>query len=667
MKASGVVVYSFDGLNHTLNTIAFHLNNKPSVWFIANATSKNFFLQNLVSFGIYAITRTPGQAESHTLYFKGLYGDIFSQMTRSDAALITDASSGSKSSNSFDVATSTELLSFAKGDDFPPNSFVKGFFCEDIAGSCSAYYVNTAKYYYVRSAFRVVGIINTVEYDVFVWVMLVIVLYLVYIQSRRHRRDVARYVSTMIYAKRTLSVTPSLIVSILFTFTQCGLVSGGGKKGEAPWILLASGINNDTPSVDEVPTTVNTVTPSSPNAPIGSIPPTGSGNNTNTNGSGGYRPSGAGGGSGGSALVPVTGMYFLHPDHLGSITMITDGRGNVIAGGNNGGKSHISYKPYGEIHRTDSSGPDITRFKYTGQEEDKESGLMYYKARYYDPMVGRFLQADNEYNPDDTQGMNHYMYVNGSPMNFRDRSGNSCDKHLFGQIGGAIGAFYGGMYGGPAGARAGYSVGAAATGVAPGHNWTGGGGDCGRNKPTEFLALQWLFRDEIAKNPMLYFLLDKYYEDHQASGKETILDGLNTNRRAYTGLLIGLVVSGVVKGETAAFVFYLMTHGVAKPARGNGIDRGSYNHDMSNGSTIVWIGGAKKEDPRKSNRQWIKNAWASADDPYDVYVATVGTVLFSTANVINDLTHIKENKHHIKPGRFPKLCGRTGSCNIGGY
>jgi RHS repeat-associated protein len=398
MKASGVVVYSFDGL--------------------------------------YEITRTPGQAESHTLYFKGLYGDVFSQMTRSDATLVASSFSGSKSSNSLDVVKSTGIFSFAKGDAFPPNSFVKGFFCEDIAGSCSDYYVNTAKYYYVRSAFRVVGIINTVEYDVFVWMMLVVVLYLVYIQSRRHRRDVARYVSTMIYAKRTLSVTPLLIVSILFTFTQCGLVSGGGKKGEAPWILLASGISNDTASVDDV-ATGNTVTPSSPNAPIGSIPPSISGNNTN--GSGGYRPSGAGGyngGSGGAALVPVTGMYFLHPDHLGSITMITDGRGNVIAGGNNGGKSHISYTPYGGIHRTDSSGPDITRFKYTGQEEDKESGLLYYKARYYDPMVGRFLQADSVVMPQSTFGMNRYMYVGGNPVRFGDDSGHKASNAILGAIAG---------------------------------------------------------------------------------------------------------------------------------------------------------------------------------------------------------------------------------------
>jgi RHS repeat-associated protein len=96
----------------------------------------------------------------------------------------------------------------------------------------------------------------------------------------------------------------------------------------------------------------------------------------------------------------------------------------VIAGGNNGGKSHISYTPYGSIHRTDSSGPDITRFKFTGQEEDKDSGLMYYKARYYDPMIGRFLQADSVVMPESTFGMNRYMYVEGSPVNYRDPDGH---------------------------------------------------------------------------------------------------------------------------------------------------------------------------------------------------------------------------------------------------
>jgi RHS repeat-associated protein len=114
-----------------------------------------------------------------------------------------------------------------------------------------------------------------------------------------------------------------------------------------------------------------------------------------------HRAFGGGSGSGASSVISsrITGMYFLHPDHLGSITMITDGRGNAIAGGERGGKSHISYKPYGDIHRTDSFGPDISKFKYTGQEEDRESGLMYYKARYYDSRIGRFLQQDSMANP----------------------------------------------------------------------------------------------------------------------------------------------------------------------------------------------------------------------------------------------------------------------------
>jgi RHS repeat-associated protein len=125
-----------------------------------------------------------------------------------------------------------------------------------------------------------------------------------------------------------------------------------------------------------------------------------------------------------SPTIPVAGLFFIHPDHLGSTTMITDGYGNPVSGGEYGGKSHISYKPYGEILRTDSGGPDITKFKYTGQIEDKETGLMYYKARYYDPMLARFTQADSMVFNDQVSGMNRYMYVSGNPVKYRDPSGH---------------------------------------------------------------------------------------------------------------------------------------------------------------------------------------------------------------------------------------------------
>jgi RHS repeat-associated protein len=118
--------------------------------------------------------------------------------------------------------------------------------------------------------------------------------------------------------------------------------------------------------------------------------------------------------------------------------MITDGRGNAIAGGERGGKSHISYKPYGDIHRTDSFGPDISKYKFTGQEEDKESGLMYYKARYYDSRIGRFLQQDSMVFPNQINGMNRMMYVEGNPVGFRDVSGNNISQSLMGAIAGYI-------------------------------------------------------------------------------------------------------------------------------------------------------------------------------------------------------------------------------------
>jgi len=107
-----------------------------------------------------------------------------------------------------------------------------------------------------------------------------------------------------------------------------------------------------------------------------------------------------------------------------------DGRGNVLAGGERGGKSHITYRPYGEILRTDSFGPDISKYKYTGQEEDRESGLMFYKARYYDSKIGRFLQQDSEIQPDEPNGMNRMMYVHGKPLHYTDQTGKKLSTPL---------------------------------------------------------------------------------------------------------------------------------------------------------------------------------------------------------------------------------------------
>lgn len=59
---------------------------------------------------------------------------------------------------------------------------------------------------------------------------------------------------------------------------------------------------------------------------------------------------------------------------------------------------------------------------YTGRRIDAETGYYYYRARYYDPDMGRFLSADPIGYGD---GLNMYAYVGNDPLNFTDPSGTS--------------------------------------------------------------------------------------------------------------------------------------------------------------------------------------------------------------------------------------------------
>ena len=56
---------------------------------------------------------------------------------------------------------------------------------------------------------------------------------------------------------------------------------------------------------------------------------------------------------------------------------------------------------------------------FTGQRQDASSGLDYYGARYYDPVLGQFASADSV-----ADGLNRYGYVHGNPTTFTDPSGH---------------------------------------------------------------------------------------------------------------------------------------------------------------------------------------------------------------------------------------------------
>ena len=75
---------------------------------------------------------------------------------------------------------------------------------------------------------------------------------------------------------------------------------------------------------------------------------------------------------------------YFHADGLGTITSLTNGSGQLAA-------SYV-YDSFGNL--TASTGTITNSFQYTGREFDSETGLYYYRARYYDPISGRFLSGD---------------------------------------------------------------------------------------------------------------------------------------------------------------------------------------------------------------------------------------------------------------------------------
>ncbi len=107
--------------------------------------------------------------------------------------------------------------------------------------------------------------------------------------------------------------------------------------------------------------------------------------------------------------------YYLYNGH-GDVIALTDESGNIV--------NSYGYDEWGNV--TSESEQISNPIRYSGEYYDNESGLYYLRARYYDPLLGRFISKDSvEGDITNPLSLNLYTYVENNPLIYIDPSGLS--------------------------------------------------------------------------------------------------------------------------------------------------------------------------------------------------------------------------------------------------
>lgn len=117
--------------------------------------------------------------------------------------------------------------------------------------------------------------------------------------------------------------------------------------------------------------------------------------------------------------VPELLCYYYHGNQIGSTSFITDDNSKVV--------QYLEYMPFGETfmeQRKNYSG----QFLFNGKEQDQETGLYYYGARYYDPHTYQWLGVDPK--ADQYPAVSPYNFNLGNPVKMVDKDGKESEDVL---------------------------------------------------------------------------------------------------------------------------------------------------------------------------------------------------------------------------------------------
>lgn len=116
----------------------------------------------------------------------------------------------------------------------------------------------------------------------------------------------------------------------------------------------------------------------------------------------------------------TTSLHYVHKDHLGSWTTISDSQGNI--------EQETRFDAWGQCEDADQLMFDRG---FTGHEHIKGMGLINMNGRLYDPITSSMLSPDNHIqSPDFTQNLNRYAYCFNNPLSYTDPDGNTVTESI---------------------------------------------------------------------------------------------------------------------------------------------------------------------------------------------------------------------------------------------
>jgi RHS repeat-associated protein len=115
-----------------------------------------------------------------------------------------------------------------------------------------------------------------------------------------------------------------------------------------------------------------------------------------------------------ACIAPDSTPTYYHYDGLGSVRLLSNASGQSVA--------TYAYDAFGALRS--ATGNATNPFRFTGEQTDGETSLVYLRTRYYDPTLGRFITRDWFAGfAESPQSHNRYIYCQNNPVNLTDPSG----------------------------------------------------------------------------------------------------------------------------------------------------------------------------------------------------------------------------------------------------